>query len=435
MRRVPDVLDTWFNSGSVPFASYHYPFENEKKVRERIPADFIAEGQDQVSKWFYYQHVLSGALFGRAAFKNVIVNGIVLAEDGRKMSKRLQNYPDPVGVIDKYGADAVRLYLLSSPVMRAENLNFSEAGVDEVAKKVIGRLANVVSFYKLYENPQKGAPEESAHVLDRWILARLNKFTLNVTEAMDAYALDRAGREFGAFVDDLSVWYVRRSRERIKEGGDSAHEALSTLRHVLLTYAKVSAPFTPFIAEWIWQEAQGGGESVHLTDWPDFEVPSEDILVAMNDVRRIVSLALEQRSRADIKVRQPLKTLKINYLQPEGAASADMAEYEVLIKEEVNVKKIEWNADEPHEVALDTTITPELEEEGMYRELARMVQDERKKLGLRVEDAAVLSVVADGKWRTVAEKYAPDLKRAANLTEFKVERGDDGIKIILSHHF
>ncbi|MBX9765557.1 isoleucine--tRNA ligase, partial [Patescibacteria group bacterium] len=244
MHRIPDVLDTWFDSGSMPYGERHYPFEKRDVFDKNFPAQFIAEGQDQTRAWFYYLHVLASALFNKPAFQNVIVNGIVLAEDGKKMSKKLQNYPDPMKIVDMYGADALRYYLLSSPVVQSENLSFAESGVDEVLKKNINRLDNVVAFYKLYENGTLRGTE-STHVLDRWILARLNEFVAETTAGYEKYELDRAVRPLALFVDDLSVWYLRRSRDRLKNDGDDKTAALATLRHVLYTLSLGIAPAMP----------------------------------------------------------------------------------------------------------------------------------------------------------------------------------------------
>ena len=243
MRRIPDVLDTWFDSGSMPYGEKHYPFDFAQGKPFEFPAKFIAEGLDQTRAWFYYLHVLGGALFRKNAFQNVIVNGIVLAEDGKKMSKKLQNYPDPMEVVDRYGADALRLYLLSSPVMQAENLSFMEKGVDEVVKKNIGRLNNVLAFYKLYEDGTL-RDWKSENILDRWILARLDQLILESTKGYEAYQLDTATRPIAGFVDDLSVWYLRRSRERFKEVGEDPSTSLRAgKKRRLRLYATCSTPF------------------------------------------------------------------------------------------------------------------------------------------------------------------------------------------------
>src|SRR3990167_1009952 len=285
MRRIPDVLDTWFDSGSMPYGERHYPFENKERFDKVFPAQFIAEGLDQTRAWFYYMHILAVSIFGRNAFQNVIVNGIVLAEDGKKMSKKLKNYPDPMEVVEKYGADALRLYLLASPVVGAENLNFSEKGVNEW-KGVLARLENVLSFYQMYRGDASiHLPSDvSEHVLDRWIIARLNQLHGEVTEAMNTYALARATRPFSLFIDDLSTWYVRRSRDRIKEGEQAA---FVTTLFVLRQLAKVIAPFAPFIAEHLWQELkrEGNEESVHLVAWPVTSDADKEVLRLMSATR------------------------------------------------------------------------------------------------------------------------------------------------------
>ncbi|MEX1120349.1 MAG: class I tRNA ligase family protein, partial [Candidatus Paceibacterota bacterium] len=279
--RVPDVFDCWYESGSMPYGQQHYPFENTDtfepksglfKKSKGYPADFIAEGMDQTRGWFYSLIVLGVALFGKAPYKHVIVNGLVLAEDGQKMSKRLKNYPDPVEVMQKYGADALRFYLLSSPIVRGEDLNFSEKGVDEVSKKLLGRLSNVLSFYELYASPNKETEQkESDHVLDRWITARTHELSKEVTDAMERYELDKATRPILLFIDDLSTWYIRRSRDRFK-GYDTEdkEKALQTTRFVLKQLSKVMAPFMPFYAETLYQSVKMNtdSESVHLSDWP-----------------------------------------------------------------------------------------------------------------------------------------------------------------------
>ncbi len=392
MRRIPDVLDTWFDSGSMPYGERHYPFENKERFDKSFPAQFIAEGIDQTRAWFYYLHVLAGALFKKNAFQNVIVNGIVLAEDGKKMSKRLQNYPDPMAIVERYGADALRLYLLSSPVMQAENLAFSEAGVDEVAKKNIGRLTNVLAFYKLYED---GTPRAatSETVLDRWILARLAQFIEQTTAGYERYELDAATRPIAAFVDDLSAWYVRRSRDRFKEEGADAVAARATLRYVLYTFATAIAPAMPFIAEELYQgvREESDPESVHLAAWPSSAKATEGtarwfkrlvgngddaLLEHMSRTRALASDALQLRQRAGIKVRQPLAKLAIPEALPD--------EFKAILADEVNVKHVSTGQ---ATVELDTALTPQLIREGDDREMARAVADARKSERLMPKDA------------------------------------------------
>ncbi|MCH8049268.1 isoleucine--tRNA ligase [Patescibacteria group bacterium] len=391
-KHVPEVLDCWFESGSMPYAQIHYPFENEQKFDQGFPAEFIAEAQDQTRGWFYTLHVLSNALFNMPAFKNVIVNGIVLAEDGKKMSKRLKNYPDPVEVMEKYGADSMRYYLMSSPVVRADNLRFSEREVAEVAKKLINILLNVSEFYKLYKEYDDGRTPSGEHVLDRWIFSRLNQ-TLEVeTSAMGAYDLQAAARPLQSLVTDLSTWYVRRSRDRMKVEGEDRLEALATLRTVLEIFSKMLAPFMPFLAEIIYQDLKGGflGKkkrlSVHLEDWPDAGEFDQEVLDEMGKARAIVSRALDIREEAGRPVKQVLASMKVSV--PSGKI-AD--EYLQVIKDEVNVKAASVEKGDL-KVELDLELTPELIREGMARDIVRRVNQLRKEAGLTINDRILLKV-------------------------------------------
>jgi isoleucyl-tRNA synthetase len=420
MRRVPDVLDTWFDSGSMPYGERHYPFENKEQFDAVFPAQFIAEGVDQTRAWFYYLHVLGGALFSENAFQNVIVSGIVLAEDGKKMSKKLQNYPDPMEVIEKYGADAVRLYMLSSPVVRAESLNFTESGVGEIGRKVIDRLVNTYTFYALYKDAVAHTPHaDSVHVLDRWIIARMQELSAEVTAAMDDYELDRAARPLIEFVDDLSTWYVRRSRDRFKgEDTSDASAALSTLSWVLREYAKHAAPFMPFITDWLWRELKHTDdvESVHLAHWPELGKPDTSLITAMGETRQVVSIALQQRAHVNMKVRQPLA--KVIIPDASVAAGADREALFELIKDEVNVKAVETNTDKTFSVQLDTILTEDLIREGHIRDLLRAVQGLRKQSKLTPGAKAVLVARAStDALKTLVASAEPELARVANISE------------------
>jgi len=422
MRRVPDVLDTWFDSGSVPFATKGYGAAQAAAGEALRPADFIGEAQDQTRAWFYYQHVLAGGLFGSAAFKNCVVTGIVLAEDGKKMSKKLNNYPDPWHMIEKYGADAMRLYMLSSPVVRAESLAFSEKDVAELGRKIFGRLANVYEFYALYRETPHEPGEASTDVLDRWMLTRLAEVHVQVTAGLEEYKLDEATRPFDRFVDDLSTWYLRRSRDRIKSGDA---QALATLAQVLRETAKLLAPFAPFFAEWLWQEMKGEGESVHLVAWTEPRVITGadlDALAVMQEVRNIVSLALEQRAKMRIPVRQPLSRLAMVSGGP--ALSDDLI---ALIKDEVNVKDFARIAGVPEgfAVELDTTITPVLREEGVVREIVRAIQQKRKEADLRPSDPIAFSITADDTTRAILEKYRDHILAATNARGMASAPGND----------
>jgi len=391
MKRVPDVLDTWFDSGSMPYAQMHYPFENKEKFEKNFPAQFIAEGVDQTRAWFYYLHVIGTAIKNKPAFKNVIVNGIVLAEDGKKMSKRLNNYPDPAVLFDRYGADSMRLYLLSSAVTAAENLNFAEDGVKEVLRNNPMTLWNVYKFYELFateSSVSKNIPSEN--VLDKWILSRLNQLIEEATKQMNAYDLPRSVRPITEFVNDLSTWYLRRSRDRFKSDDEKDKKAaLATTKHVLIELAKIMAPFMPFLAEQIWQKVMGNdfkdeNKSVHLEKWPSAEKIDEKILRDMETVRRVVELGLAKRDEAGIKVRQPLASLKVKSLK-----SKVQNEFLDLIKDEMNVKKIiQEEGDGELAVELDLKITPELKLEGVKREIVRFVNNMRKDAGMSLADRA-----------------------------------------------
>lgn len=426
MHRIPDVLDTWFDSGSMPYGQVHYPFENKEKFERTFPAQFIAEGLDQTRAWFYYLHVLAGALFRKNAFQNVIVNGIVLAEDGKKMSKKLQNYPDPMMVVEKYGADALRFYLLTSPVVQAENLNFSEKGVDEAAKKNIGRLMNVLAFYTLYENDTV-RDWKSEHILDRWILARLDQLIHEVTKEFEQYRLDTATRPIADFIDDLSTWYLRRSRERFKDDGEDPSAplragkkaALATLRYVLHALSCVLAPSMPFLAEYVFQAVREGEdeESVHLAGWPEGRATANflqrllgwgneqsQLLAAMSFARDFVNQALEQRDAAGIRVRQPLLRLTV----PRSAKLAK--EFFDVIADEVNVKEVVLG----ESISLDTSITPELREEGIVRDTVRLVQDARKAQKLHHSERGSVSIQVAPEDKEIVEKYLARIQKDTN---------------------
>lgn len=429
MTRVPEVFDCWFESGAMPYAQINYTgqslpdFDPAKQVG--YPAQFIAEGLDQTRGWFYSLLVLGVALFGRAPYQNVIANGLVLAEDGQKMSKRLKNYPDPMTVVERYGADALRFYLLSAPVVRAEDLNFSEAGVAEVSRQVIARLLNVVQFYQTYTSEAdlgEARPVATNHVLDEWILARLYQTIEQTGRALDNYELDRAARPVAELIDDLSNWYLRRSRERFRsEDVRDRESAIATTRLVLRELAKLSAPFLPFTAERIWQELKiiGDAESVHLADWPVVGEIREEIINYMSQTRRLVELLLAERSAAGIKVRQPLIRAIIKSELP--------AEYLVVVKDEVNLKEIEIDPSQLEEVSLDTEMTPALIAEGQARELIRQIQEARKEQGLAPGDWAAATVAAPaGQIEAIKEfKLEDEIKRVASLKAIKWQTGKE----------
>ncbi len=417
MKRVSEVIDGWFESGAMPFAQNHYPFENKKKFEENFPSDFVSEYIAQTRTWFYYMHAVSTILFGKIPFKNVLTTGTVLAEDGSKMSKSKGNFPDPKIFIDTYGSDALRFYLLSSPLMKSEDLNFLEKGVDEAHKKIILRLKNVVSFYETYSTSLSGPrgtgkKVESKNILDRWIIERLNVVIAEVTTSMESYELNKALVSIDGFIEDVSVWYLRRSRERLKSESEiEQSEALSTFRLILLELSKVIAPFIPFVAEETYKAVGGEKESVHLEEWPKTMVTSVDNVVILSDMvetRRVVSLALEARARAGIKVRQPLAKLFVKSVLLDGKSS-----YQDLIIDEVNIKEIVFDPDITTEVVLDTDITDELKEEGMVRDLIRSVQELRKKSSLKPGELTQLFVETNTAGETLIRRFEIEIKKIA----------------------
>jgi len=435
MKRVPDVLDTWFDSGSMPYAQMHYPFENEKKFENNFPAEFIAEGVDQTRAWFYYLHVIATAIKQKPAFKNVIVNGIVLAEDGKKMSKRLQNYPDPMDVMNKYGADPLRYYLCASPVMKAESINFSEKDLVEQTR-FFNILLNVLSFYKMFACPsgrraadmevKNLAEKDLVHVLDKWITARLEETKKTVTKKMDDYDL-HAIREIPVFINDLSTWYVRRSRARFKGDDDTDKmRALQTLRRTLYHLARIMAPFLPFTAEHIYQELGADVESVHLKAWPAVrkEWIAKDVLQNMEQARKIVELGLAKRDEAGIKVRQPLNQFLIFNWQ----FSMNEREYIQVVKDELNVKEVVCKKGKGElAVELDTNITSELKLEGMKRELVRAINNARKEAGMTIQDKAVIYFAAGNKEiAAVFEKFSAEIKKETLSDRIENKKAENG---------
>ncbi|MBF8262892.1 MAG: ileS [Parachlamydiales bacterium] len=352
-RRIPEVFDCWFESGSMPYAQNHYPFENKKITEEGFPADFIAEGLDQTRGWFYTLTVLSVALFNQPAFKNVIVNGIILAEDGNKMSKRLRNYPDPEMLIDKCGADAVRLYMLQSPAVHAEDMRFSEKGVEHILRQILIPLWNSFVFLSTYAKIYHWQPESIQHppaaLIDRWILTMSQKMVCDVTAALDAYTLDRAIEPLVGYVDQLTNWYIRRCRSRFwaDENTQDRREAFTTLYTVLIQFVKCAAPFIPFITETIYRElrTQAMPESVHLCDFPDADLSYDrELLQEVEAAQRAVSLGHALRKEHKLKVRQPLARAHLITSNPELLSA--LKKQSQVIADELNVKSIEFHSDE-----------------------------------------------------------------------------------------
>ncbi len=341
MRRVPEVLDCWFESGSMPFAQVHYPFENKEWFDEHFPADFIVEYINQTRGWFYTLHVLAGALFDLPAAKNVICHGILLAEDGAKLSKRQRNYTEPTEIFEKQGADALRWYFLSTNIVRGGDTRISDHAIDDVVRQVLIPLWNAYSFFTLYANADRvraSIRTDSSHVLDRYLLAKTRTLIEATTERMDRYDLPGATAEIHGFIDALNNWYIRRSRDRFwgTETAETDQDPYDTLFTVLTVFCRVAAPFLPMISA----EIYGGlcdGASVHLTDWPDpLELPSDPQLVAsMDRLRDVASTALRLREDAALRVRLPLATATVA-----GAGAIDLGPLSDLLKDEINVKNV-----------------------------------------------------------------------------------------------
>lgn len=428
MKRIPDVLDCWFESGSMPYAQLHYPFENQEKFPSVFPANFIAEGVDQTRAWFYYLHIIAAAIWGKNCFNNVIVNGIVLADDGKKMSKRLVNYTEPDLIMERYGADALRYYLLTSPLMQAENVNFDDNGVKEAMQKVIMLLNNILNFYQLYAEENQVAQTESSNILDQWLIAKLNLLIKEVTEAMEAYDLPRASRPIEEFIDEFSTWWLRRSRDRFKaDQKDDKLQAIAIFKFVLLELSKVMAPFTPFIADYIYQKVGGTKESVHLDNWPEVKMIDEKILEDMKQVRKIVELGLAKRAEAEIKIRQPLNKLIVY-----GYSLTE--EYQKIIADELNVKMIEFNKSAEIKIELDTKLTEELINEGICRELIRTINARRKEAGLTIKDQIKIiwqsnSLIIKKVFNDL--NFSEDLKRST-ITQELIEGEVEGEEIIIN---
>lgn len=349
MRRVPEVLDCWFESGSMPFAQFHYPFENEAWFEDHFPADFIVEYINQTRGWFYTMHVLATALFDRPAFENVICHGILLAEDGAKLSKKLRNYTEPSLVFEQQGSDALRWYLMSSNISRGGDLRISDPGITDVVRQVLLPMWNAFSFFTLYANAdgyRAHLRTDSGQLLDRYLLAKTRTLVESVTERMDAYDLPGATAEIRGFIDALNNWYIRRSRDRFWAGASDSNEddkrdAYDTLYTVLVTFSKVAAPFLPMVMEEV-HTVLTGLPSVHLTDWPDpAELPADPDLVArMDRVRDVASTALRLREDNGLRVRLPLTSLTVA-----GADSEALAGLTDLLVDEVNVKAVHLTDD------------------------------------------------------------------------------------------
>ncbi|MDO4871100.1 MAG: isoleucine--tRNA ligase, partial [Candidatus Saccharibacteria bacterium] len=405
--RIDKVLDCWFESGSMPFAQLHYPFDNKEKFEQNYPADFIVEYVGQVRAWFYYVHAVNTALaeigaFGdnikhKNAFKNVITTGVVAGNDGRKMSKSLGNFTDPNELMDKFSADSLRFLLIQSPLLNGEDFALLDKDVADVARKLT-MIWNMYDFFTMYAEVDDWEFDgqlidpltiDLKNPLDRWVVSRLHQLRNQITDNMNVYDIPHAVEDVLLFIDDASNWFVRRSRRRFWKGEDDTdkNQAYQTLHYVLSYLALILAPFVPFLSEELWQKMVGS-ESVHLQDWPEAGQIDERIVADMAELRGFVNEALALRAKAGIKIRQPLAEVVL-------PRSADGVEwFSDILLEELNVKRVSWQAEAPV-IALDFTITSDLRNEGLAREVIRAVQNARKKAGLNIDDRINLAMTTE----------------------------------------
>ena len=413
--RIDKVMDSWFEAGSMPFAQFHYPFENKEKFESNFPGDFIVEYIGQVRAWFYYMHAMSVALFGENSFKNVIVTGNVAGNDGRKMSKSYGNYTDPNELMDKFSADSLRFLLLSSPLLNGEDFALQDKDVGDVARK-LSMVWNMYDFFTMYaevdgweyDGELVDPLEDATNPLDIWIISRLHQLVAEVERNMDGYNLPDALSPILPFLDDASNWYVRRSRRRFWKSEDDSDKdmAYRTLHYVLVRLSYVLAPFTPFLAEELYHNLTGDTESIHLKDWLPAGSVNAQVMNDMETVRDYVNQGLSLRARAGLKVRQPLASVTVPKL-------GEHVDFEPILMDELNVKSVAAG----EEVMIDETITPELKREGLMREVIRHVQSARKQAGLNVDDRIVLNLETDNEELRSAISEHADTIMAETLAE------------------
>jgi len=424
--RIDKVMDSWFEAGSMPFAQFHYPFENVEKFEANFPGDFIVEYIGQVRAWFYYMHAMSVALFGENSFKNVIVTGNVAGSDGRKMSKSYGNYTDPNELMDKFSADSLRFLLLQSPLLNGEDFALQDKEVGDVARK-LSMVWNMYDFFTMYAdvdgwewNGELTDPsDDCTNPLDQWIVSRMHQLVAEVETHMDRYDIPSAMKPILPFIEDASNWYVRRSRRRFWKSGDDADKdmAYRTLHYVLVRLSYVLAPFTPFLADELYQKLTGG-ESVHLQDWLPAGHVNELVVTDMEQVRDYVNQGLSLRAQNKLKVRQPLASVTVPRL-------GEFVNFTDILQDELNVKSVLVG----DELALDLELTPELKREGLMREVVRHVQSARKAAGLNVDDHISLVLKTDDSdLRVAIDEHAKTIQ-SETLADHLAKTGEKSYEI------
>lgn len=440
-KRIDKVMDSWFEAGSMPFAQFHYPFENQQKFERNFPGDFIAEYVGQVRAWFYYLHAVSVGLFGVNSFKNVIVTGTIAGNDGRKMSKNYGNYTDPNELMDRFSADALRFLFLSSPLLNGEDFALQDKDVSDVSRK-LSMIWNMYDFFTLYadvddwewEGDLEDPYPKLTNPLDQWIVSRVHQLTQEVDEHMERYDLPDALHGVLPFIDDASNWYIRRSRKRFWKSDNDADKdmAYKTLHYVLTRLSLLLAPFTPFMAEELFRSLTGG-ESVHLEDWPAGGHIDTLLLERMNSIRSMISLGLAERAKEGIRVRQPLRATV--------TTREDLSEDEKnILQEELNVQaEFTILAQGADGIKMDFEITPELKQEGLARELVRHIQSARKEAGFNVDERILLALETDSAgirsvWDTHQKEIEAEVLSLGDLegdADFEKEFKLDGAEIRL----
>jgi isoleucyl-tRNA synthetase len=422
--RISEVIDCWVESASMPFAELHFPFENKDLFKKRFPAQYIAEYIAQTRTWFYYMHVMGVLLFGNIAYENVVSTGTVLNEKGEKLSKSKKNFTDPWIIINQYGVDALRFYLMGSSVMTSEDLFFNDRDVRDVYNKVINTICNVAEFYATYANKEaENYKLQVKSVLDKWILSKFNNYLGQITLAMDSYDTIKSCRLIKDFIEDLSLWYVRRSRGRFKEDGQDKTEAEVVLKTVLFDFARSVAPILPYTAEYIYEKIGGGKqESIHLESWPkqNKKFIDKKLEEQMQQAREIASIALAERTALGIKVKQPLQKIRV------GSAFkiANLGDTAVVVQDEINVKEIVQDGNISKAVELDTTLTDELKEEGFLRDVVRQVQAKRKEANLVPQDKIEVEISAPEREKIIIEQNEETLLKEFRAVKISLQESE-----------